>query len=123
MRSPPQFPIHPDIYDLVRKRYNEAKELGSEYLLNCVDSKTHRNNHMLTYDKYRKRFNDIRDILKLNPDHRAHDPRKQFVTMAKKANIDEYAIKYMVGHTISDITEKIYTDRDIEWLKEEIRKI
>jgi integrase len=43
--------------------------------------------------------------------------------MAKEAGLDEYAIKYMVGHTITDITEKVYTERNRNWLKEEIKKI
>ena len=55
--------------------------------------------------------------------HRPHDGRKHFVTMAKKYNVDEYAIKYIVGHAISDLTERVYTQRDIEWLKEEMKKI
>lgn len=46
-----------------------------------------------------------------------------FVTMAKKYGVDEYAIKYIVGHVINDITEKVYTKREIEWLKTEIEKI
>lgn len=61
--------------------------------------------------------------LNLNPEHRPHDGRKHFVTMAKKYGVDEYAIKYMVGHKISDITEKVYTQREFEWLKDEIEKI
>ena len=32
-------------------------------------------------------------------------------------------IKYMVGHKISDITEKVYTAREFEWLRTEIEKI
>ncbi len=67
--------------------------------------------------KYRHRFDKIRDQLELNPDHRAHDPRKHFVTMAKKAEVDQYAIKYIVGHKIDDITERVYTQREPEWLK------
>ena len=59
----------------------------------------------------------------LNPKHKAHDGRKHFVTIAKKYNVDEYAIKYMVGHSIMDITERVYTDRTIDWLKCEIEKI
>lgn len=43
--------------------------------------------------------------------------------MAKKNKVDEYAIKYIIGHAITDITEKTYTKRNIEWLKEEIEKI
>ena len=75
------------------------------------------------YARYQKGFCMIRDELKLNPEHRPHDGRKHFVTMAKKYGIDEYAIKYMVGHKISDITEKVYTQREFEWLKTEIEKI
>lgn len=78
---------------------------------------------MFTYDKYQKRFIKIRDELKLNPLHRAHDGRMHFITMAKKANVDEYAIKYIVGHQIQDITERIYTQRDVEWLASEMQKI
>lgn len=116
-------PIHTKIRHLVVKKYEEAKALGSEYLINCTDGTTHRSSIMFTYDKYQKRFCKIIDLLKLNPQHRPHDGRKQFVTMAKKDKVDEYAIKYMAGHSINDITEKVYTQRSIEWLKEEIEKI
>ena len=43
--------------------------------------------------------------------------------MCKRCKVDEYAIKYMAGHAISDITEKTYTKRDNSWLYEEIEKI
>ena len=49
--------------------------------------------------------------------------RAHFVTMCKKYNVDEYAIKYMVGHTIKDITEDVYTTRSSEWLMNEVKKI
>lgn len=76
-----------------------------------------------TYARYQQAFGRIRDELNLNPEHRPHDGRKHFVTMAKKYGVDEYAIKYLVGHKISDITEKVYTAREFEWLREEIEKI
>lgn len=116
-------PIHSRIRPLVKKRYDEAVELGSKYLFNCTDTRTHRSSLMLTYDKYQQRYNKLRDALKLNPDHRAHDGRKHFVTKAKKYKVDEYAIKYMVGHAINDVTEKVYTQREVLWLQEEIEKI
>lgn len=116
-------PIHPKVRELVKARYEEAESLGSKYLFNCTDTKTHRSSNTLTYDKYQKRFIKLRDELKLNPQHRPHDPRKHFVSMAKKYGVDEYAIKYMVGHSITDITEKIYTDRELTWLQTEIEKI
>lgn len=60
---------------------------------------------MFTHDKYQKRCGKIRDELGINPQHRAHDGRVHFVTMAKKYSVDEY------------------TKREIEWLKTEIEKI
>lgn len=116
-------PIHPNIRHFVKQRYEEAVSLHSAYLLNCTDGATHRSSIMLTYDKYKKRFAAIRDALELNPEHRPHDGRKHFVTMAKKYKVNDYAIKYMVGHEIDDITEKVYTQRERSWLMEEIEKI
>lgn len=116
-------PIHSFVYSIVEQRYNEAITIGSKYLINCTDTHTHRSSHKMTYDKYQTRFDKVCERLKLNPEHRPHDPRKHFVTMAKKADLDEYAIKYIVGHKISDITEKIYTERDDAWLKAEMEKI
>ena len=116
-------PIHSKIRHLVERKYKEAQELASLYLLNYVNPNAHSKNTALTYARYQKGFGMIRDELNLNPEHRPHDGRKHFVTMAKKYGVDEYAIKYMVGHKISDITEKVYTQREFEWLKDEIEKI
>lgn len=116
-------PIIPKIKPLIINRYNQAKEIDSEYLFNCVDCaywKTDKSRRKLTYDKYRHRFDKIKEMYQLNPDHRPHDPRKDFITRCKKCNVDEYAIKYIVGHHIYDITEKIYTDRNPEWLYTEL---
>lgn len=116
-------PIHSKIKGLVKARYDEAVRLDSKYLFNCTDTSTHRSSLKLTYDKYKSRHNKIRDALGLNPEHRPHDGRKHFVTACKKAKVDDFAIKYMVGHEIDDITEKVYTQREISWLAEEIEKI
>lgn len=117
-------PIHSKIRSLVEKKYKEAEELGSKYLLNWIDPNArNKKNIKLTYNRYTKAFDLIRTELNLNPEHRPHDGRKHFVTMAKKYGVDEYAIKYMVGHKIADITEKVYTQREFDWLKTEIEKI
>lgn len=116
-------PIHSRIRHLVERKYKEAQELGSLYLFNYTSPSARLKSTALTYARYQKGFGMIRDELKLNPEHRPHDGRKHFVTMAKKYKLDEYAIKYMVGHKISDITEKVYTQREFEWLKEEMEKI
>ena len=38
------------------------------------------------------------------------------------AYVNEYALKGIVRHHISDVTENAYTDRPISWLREEIEK-
>lgn len=116
-------PIHPKIKALVTAKYQQAVSLGSDYLINCTDSATHRTSYAFTYDKYKTRFAKICIGLGLNVDHRPHDGRVTFVTLAKKFDVDEYAIKYMVGHAINDLTENTYTSRDTSWLVSEIEKI
>ena len=116
-------PIHTRIRSLVEQRYKEAVSLNSEYVFNYTDPEDKKNSSILTYDNYKRCFAKVCSELKLNPEHRPHDGRKHFVTACKKNKVDEYAIKYMVGHTISDITEKVYTQREFSWLKEEIEKI
>lgn len=114
-------PIHPRIKDLVQRNYNKAVELGSKYLLNDPDAV--KGGMTITYDKYAGRFAKIMSALNLRKDHRPHDSRTTFVTMAKKAGVDEYVIKILAGHRITDITEGTYTKRDIEWLRTELEKM
>ena len=78
-------PIHSKIIDLVRK-YNEMS--GGMYLFGDVN-----------YESYRRNFKVICGDLKLRDGHRPHDCRVCFVTNAKKYNVDEYAIKKIVGHS------------------------
>ena len=66
---------------------------------------------------------EVIPLLALNPDHKGHDGRVTFVTLAKRYNINEYALKRIVGHAIQDLTERVYTERSVEWLQEEIEKI
>ena len=115
-------PIHTRIRELVKQNYDIAVSLGSPYLFNDK-GQTHAGSYKVTYDKYSYRFKAAIAALNLNPEHRPHDPRNTFVTRAKKAKIDEYALKAMVGHRIQDITESTYTLRDLEWLRSDLEKI
>ena len=114
-------PIHSCIRHLVKRHYDAAVAAGHKYLfMNLAPRKDDRT---LIYDDYRHAFDRIKHRLNLNKEHKPHDGRVHFVTLCKNAGVDEYAIKYMVGHEISDITEKVYTRRDVKWLAEEIEKI
>lgn len=112
-------PVHEKIKGLVKRYYDEAVEIHSSYLINCRDSSS----PMLTYDKYKYRFHNVIMDLNLDENHRAHDPRKHFVTNCKRCGVDEYVVKLIVGHNIEDITESVYTERDVEWLRAELAKL
>lgn len=106
-------PIHSKIFPLIQKRYEQKNDF-----LFCDENSRDKT---MTYDKYRKRF--LKVMERLGMTHTPHEARHTFITLAKEHNVDEYAIKKIVGHAISDITEAVYTHRNNEWLKEEIEKI
>jgi len=109
-------PICDKALPLVNKLLYMSDLLDSEYLVCDNDGKP------LSYDKYYHRFTAIMKEIGIEG-HKPHDPRKTFVTMCKDKNVDEYAIKRMVGHKIEDITESVYTDRKFDWLLDEVKKI
>lgn len=114
-----QVPVHSKIVTIFEGFVNDAIEHDSRWLIRNTIYRDKRVGYAAYYDL----FNKTIEKYSLNPDHRPHDCRKTFVTMAKDARVDEYALKRLVGHAINDITEKTYTDRPISWLKEEIEKI
>ena len=118
-------PIHSRIKDLIQKRYEESVRLDNKYLFSHTQDANGNapGDPTLNYVRYKTILYQIIKQLKLNPDHKGHDARKHFATMAKKYNVDEYAIKRIMGHKIDDLTERVYTDRSVEWLRSEIEKI
>ena len=124
-------PIHPRIFDLVKNRYDKALEAGSPYLFFTTRQRGYSKLHTtkgdamkISYASFQMQLiEEVVPLLSLNPAHKGHDRRVTFVTMAKRANLDEYAIKRIVGHYINDLTERIYTQRSTDWLKNEISKI
>ena len=113
-------PIHPKIYELIESHYDEAIECGSKYLFNQFYKGSWRN---LTFDIFRYYYKISLNRLGMNSSHRPHDGRVTFVTNAKKCGVDDWAIKYIIGHVINDITESIYTKRKFDWLETEIEKL
>lgn len=103
-------PIHSAIMPLIVTRMNQ----GGERVFIHKD-------RPMTYSIYKNCFNKICTVLGFI--HTPHDTRHTFITRGKEAGMNEHILKLIVGHTISDITEKIYTHRKIAELQEEIEKI
>lgn len=123
-------PIHPRIFSLVKARYEKAFAESSPYLFFTYRQKASGPKHpkgeimKITYASYQTQLiKEVIPLLSLNSAHKGHDGRVTFVTMAKSANLDEFAIKRIVGHHIDDLTERVYTERSISWLKSELEKI
>lgn len=115
-------PIHPLIKPIVKKYYDEAISVGSKYLFNDVSKKK---GIGLSYDQYLSRFNNAMELLKFRLDITPHYTRHTFITKAKSrsVNMNENILKLIVGHEIGDLTEHVYTHRELEDLMEEMLKI
>lgn len=113
-------PIHPLVKDIVRKYYDEAISVNSEFLFNDTSKKK---GIGLSYDQWLSRFNKIITTLKFEGNLTPHSTRHTFVTKGKRAGMNEYLLKNIIGHKIGDLTEKVYTHREIQELKDEIKKI
>lgn len=113
-------PIHPDVYDLVVRNYDLAKQLGSDSLFNDVNSQT---GYSMTYDKYRRKWEKIKKAFPELAVHHMHETRHTFISQAKACGVNDYVLKLIVGHYVEDITERVYTHRKIDDLKKEMEKI
>ena len=115
-------PIHPLVSFIVEKYYKEAKSVGSDYLFNDVNNKF---GIGLSYDQYLSRFNKVMNSLHFRTEITPHYTRHTFITKAKsrEVNMNEYVLKIIVGHDVGDLTEHVYTHRELNDLKEEMCKI
>lgn len=105
-------PIHHKILPLIKKLYNKENEF---LILNSKNKQMNYNNY------YKEKFTPIMD--QLNMKHRPHDCRHTFATLLSNAEANSTSIKKMIGHSSYITTEKIYTHKDIETLRNDIELI
>ena len=101
-------PIHKKILPFIVKRKAE----GHEFLIH------HDNKQMRYHIFYECKWKELMDQLQLT--HKPHDCRHTFATMMAKAKADKLCVKRIMGHAVKDITENIYTHKDIDDLLEAI---
>ena len=113
-------PIHPKVLPIIQKYYYEAIDIGRPMLFGRTQK---------FHGSYRYIENSYRNyLLKKESElgilgHVLHDGRHTFSTFAKEYGIEEYARKKFMGHSIKDLTDRVYTHMDIEWFRIEIEKI
>lgn len=102
-------PIHSRIQPLVMKRLAECK---SDVFIDI---------HPV---QYRRDFNKALLSVGITSKHTPHDCRHTFATMLSNAGANPISIKRLMGHSSgNDVTEKIYTHKDIEQLRKAIEMI
>lgn len=103
-------PIHPKVKHLIKYFYDNNEKYPFKYFTDNFN-----------YQKYIREFKKL--MKELNMNHVPYDARDTFITEMKSVGADEYILKRIVGHSIKDITEKVYTERKIEDLIKEVQKI
>jgi integrase len=98
-------PINKKILPLIQARYDQ----GHEFLIvNAFNEK-------MKYDNYYKeRWQPIMENLSIS--HKPHDCRHTCATLLDNAGANKLSIKRILGHASQDITDKVYTHKDIEEL-------
>jgi integrase len=102
-------PINKKILPLIMKRYNE----NNEFLI--VNFK----GEQMKYDNYYKeKWMPL--LEELGMVHTPHDCRHTCATLLDNAGANKLSIKRILGHASQDITDKVYTHKDIEELRKAI---
>lgn len=102
-------PIHSKIYEFIVNRYNPNNEF---LLINDLGKQ-------LKYSNYkREKWEKIMEALDMK--HEPHDCRHTFATLMDNAGANKVAIKRIMGHASSDITDRVYTHKDLEELRKAI---
>lgn len=112
-------PIHNDILDLVKKRLL----CNGTYLIETITNKK------VSYKTLAKKWYNAMKIIGSN--HYPYDARHTFATILDEyrlinpnAIIDDFYIKVLIGHTVSDVTKAVYTHRnDKKWLIEALNQV
>lgn len=104
-------PLHERILPLVQKRL----ESGTNLLIT-------KNDAAVSYYTYRDTYwSNVME--QLGMEHRPHDCRHTFASRSDTAGLNKLCIKRIMGHKSTDITDKVYTHKDIGELIAEVNKI
>ena len=108
-------PLHKKIIPLIKKYYDHSKKIGCKYLI------ANSMGNQIQYSNYRReKWDKMMEQLEFNKDHRPHDTRHTFATRMDRTPANKLCIKRIMGHASTDITNKVYTRKDIQDLIEAV---
>lgn len=100
-------PIHEHIQKYVFNRFS----IHHEYLI-----RNQNNEGQMCYQNYRTNYFD-KIMMRLNMEHLPHDCRHTFATMLNNQGANTTSIKKLMGHTSFELTERVYTHKDLAQLR------
>lgn len=103
-------PIHPSILSMVEE-YARKSAFWRSTSLFCD-----KEGNPVTMNQLKWHYS------KVCPNHIIHETRHSFATYARLSGMDLLATKRILGHSIKDMTEDIYTHLDVDFLKTEMAK-
>ena len=106
-------PIHSKIYAMVAAR----KDPRFKSLLYHDETKN------ITERRYRECFRDALTSCGITSEHTPHDCRHTCNTLLDAAGAERVCRYKILGHTGTDINEKVYTHKTVEQLRAELEKI
>lgn len=74
----------------------------------------------ISYQQYYKAFKNVMNLLGLNSDHTPYDCRHTFATRMDNVGANKLCIKIIMGHSIQDITDNVYTHKNLKELLEAV---
>lgn len=102
-------PINRKIEKYIRKYYNP----NNQYFI------TNFKGEQMKYSNYRReKFDNVME--KLNMKHSPHECRHTFASLMDTAGANKLCIKRIMGHASPDLTDKVYTHKDIQELIDSI---
>lgn len=104
-------PIHDKIFPLIYNRMN----MPGKYLICQYDEKPY------NYSKYRTLWNKI--MQQINAKHSTHDCRHTCATLMDNAEVNFNAKRRILGHSDGDVTDTVYTHKNLKQLRKAINKI
>ena len=104
-------PIHEKILPLIINRMNKYDKF-----LICDET-----GNPYNYSKYRTLWNKI--MQQINAKHSTHDCRHTCATLMDNAEVNFNAKRRILGHSDGDVTDTVYTHKNLKQLRKAINKI
>ena len=108
-----QIPIHPDIFDIIKKKYKDAYSPDSQLFCQLNGNKFVYQNFVRSY------WNPFMEAHNLGS-HNPHDTRHTFSTFWKYCGLDEFYGEIILGHSTKSTVRGLYKTPDISYLYNEL---